>query len=114
MYMKFVGLKLQKLKVESKDSKPMPSSTVAHPVPHDVREELQSMSEEPIMPISPLQDEMPISPLQDEMPISPLQDEMEDLRQSNKNLSLRMGQVETVMSEILDHMRRISMVKTED
>lgn len=48
------------------------------------------------------------------MSSSPLMEEMEDLRRTNKNMSLRMGQVETVMSEILDHMRRISMVKNED
>ena len=44
----------------------------------------------------------------------PVKEEMEDLRQSNQNLSLRMGQIETVMGEILDQVRRLSMVKTED
>ena len=90
MYVRFVELKLKEmstgnLAIKTKNMKKMPETSQAEPVPFDVWEELQSMEGEPIM----------------EAPM--LKEEMADLRQTNQNLSNRMSQVETVMSELLEH-----------
>ena len=96
MYVKFVELKMQQIKKEGKGLSKM---STAPPVPFDVWEEVQAGEEQAMMAMATYH---------------PVTEEMEDLRQSNQNLSLRMGQIETVMGEILDQVRRLSMVKTED
>ena len=42
-----------------------------------------------------------------------VKEEMKDLRGANQQLSLRMGQVENVMQEVLQHLRKLDMVKSE-
>jgi hypothetical protein len=42
-----------------------------------------------------------------------IQEEMQDLRQSNQHLSNRMGQVEMMMHEMLEHMKKMQ-VKSEN
>ena len=100
MYVRFVELKLKEMStgntaIKTKNTKKMPETSQAEPVPFDVWEELQSMEGEPIM----------------EAPM--LKEEMADLRQTNQNPSNRMSQVETVMSELLEHVRKLTVVKNE-
>jgi hypothetical protein len=100
MYVRFVELKLKEMStgntaIKTKNTKKMPETSQAEPVPFDVWEELQSMEGEPTM----------------EAPM--LKEEMADLRQTNQNPSNRMSQVETVMSELLEHVRKLTVVKNE-
>eukprot|EP00435_Cladocopium_sp_Y103_P067663 s141_g30.t1 len=73
--------------------KPSTQSDVP-PVPSDVWEELQITEGDPMM---------------SEMLVPQLHDEMQDLRQSNMNLHNRVGQVEMVMQEILEHVRKMTV-----
>ena len=94
MFVQYVRLRLQGVKKDVKDpkvTKDMP------PVPQDVWEEL--------MPTDG-------SAAEDVMNLPFVKEEMKDLRQSNKQLSNRIGQTEMLMTELLEHMRRME-VKTE-
>ena len=97
MFIQYVKLRMEadtKIKT-CKEMKATPMTKMAPPVPSVVWEELQT-SETDTMIQAPL--------LQEE--------EMINLRQENQNLAHRMGQIEMVMQEVLEHLRKTN-VKTE-
>eukprot|EP00435_Cladocopium_sp_Y103_P044285 s2441_g12.t1 len=105
MYIQYIRLRLkeEKSKVETKVgpkelkvnlTSPKNATTGMPPIPQDVWEELEMENTE------------------DVSHLAFVQEEMQDLRQSNQSLSNRMGQVEMMMHEMLEHMRKLQ-VKTE-
>ena len=103
-YMGCVELKLKEMSRSTTTSlKKVPETSRAEAVPFAAWEELQSMDGELIM----------VAPI--------LKEEMDGLRQTNQNLSNRMSQVETVMSECPQALRgeerelsRWSLPESED
>ena len=99
-HMMFVQYVRLRLKQSQKDAKGIPKENMdtKKPVPQEVWEE-----------VMPTDGSEPSSNL---MQMSFVQEEMQDLRQSNQHLSNRMCQVEMMMQEMLDHMRKMQ-VKAE-
>lgn len=99
MYIHYIRLRLQ---AEQKKSKGYPTTKEdikdtkgPPPVPQDVWEELQT-----------------VDGTESVMNVAFVQEEMLDLRQSNQSLFHRVGQIEFMMQEVLDHLRKMQ-VKTE-
>ena len=102
MFVQYVRLKLQNAPVKTKgynQTEKMKETKGGPPVPPEVWEE--------VMPTDG-------SDPADLMNLSFVQEEMQDLRQSNQHLSNRMGQVEMMMQEMLEHMRKMSSLNWPD
>ena len=99
MYIHYIRLRLQaeqkKSKVPQNTKEDTKSTKGMPPVPHDVWEELQ-----------------PVDGTEAVMNVAFVQEEMHDLRQSNQSLFHRVGQIEFMMQEVLEHLRKMP-VKTE-
>eukprot|EP00435_Cladocopium_sp_Y103_P038646 s303_g10.t1 len=100
MFVKYVSLRMEKEKnLMSKDAKKViKGASELPPVPHDVWTELQDP------------DQITMSPGFTNP--SEIQEDMGMLREENQQLSHRVVQVEMMMQEVLEHLRRTS-VKTE-
>lgn len=97
MFIQYIKLRME-ADTKVKTCKEMGASSMtkmAPPVPSDVWEELQTTETDNMIQASLMQEE-----------------EMINLRQENQNLAHRMGQIEMVMQEVLEHLRKTN-VKAE-
>lgn len=101
MFVQYVRLRLKDVQVKTKTSNQSPKpkeNKSMPPVPQEVWED--------VMPTDG-------SDPADLMHLPFIQEEMQDLRQSNQHLSNRMGQIEMMMHEMLEHMKKMQ-VKSEN